>query len=235
MAPLIQAPMTTATPAVRQIDVVIGSHHLAGSLGVPPDARGVVVFAHDSGLSSRDDAYIAERLRGAGFATLLLDLLTFAEQRDRRNAFDIPLLASRLSEVVAWTATVRSIGDLPLGFFGKGTGAGAALRAASGADSRLRAIVSRGGGSDLAGALALAQVRAATLLITGSRDLPAIEVDEIALRRLRCENQLVLVPGAHHLFQEEGALAAVVGHARRWFLRHFDVGVSGDAMAVDCG
>ena len=212
------------TETTAPIDVVIGRDRLAGSLGVPPGARGIVVFAHGSGsgrLSPRN-TYVAERLRAARLATLLLDLLTPAEENDRRNVFDIPLLASRLSDAAAWTGTARSIRDLPLGFFGASTGAGAALRAASRGDDRLRAIVSRGGRPDLAGARALAQVRAPTLLIVGSRDLPTIELNEIAMHHLRCEKELVLVPGAHHLFEEPGALDAVVGHAGRWFLRHFD-------------
>lgn len=216
------------TAIMPPIDVAIGADRLAGSLGVPPDASGIVVFAHGSGsgrLSPRN-AYVAERLRAAGLATLLLDLLTPAEEGDRRNVFDIPLLASRLSAAAAWTATVRSTCDLPLGFFGASTGAGAALRAASEADDRLRAIVSRGGRPDLAGSRALAQVRAPTLLIVGSRDHPTIELNEIAMHHLRCENELVLVPGAHHLFEEPGALDAVVEHASRWFLRHFDAEVS---------
>jgi pimeloyl-ACP methyl ester carboxylesterase len=205
-------------------DVVIEPDGLAGSLGVPPDARGLVIFAHGSGsgrLSPRN-TYVAERLRHAGLATLLLDLLTPDEERDRRNVFDIPLLASRLSAAASWAESVASTRDLPLGFFGASTGAGAALLAASTAGERLRAVVSRGGRPDLAGARALASVRAPTLLIVGGRDLPVIELNEMAMRHLRCPRELVIVPGAHHLFEEPGALDIVVNCAARWFVRHFE-------------
>jgi putative phosphoribosyl transferase len=216
--------------AAPPIDVVVGPDGLIGSLGIPERARGIVIFAHGSGsgrLSPRNN-YVAEQLRRAGLATLLLDLLTPEEENDRRNVFDIPLLASRLSAAAAWTATFRAMRDLPIGFFGASTGGGAALLAASTADERVRAIVSRGGRPDLAGARALAQVRAPTLLIVGSRDVPVIELNQIAMQHLRCTKELVLVPGAHHLFEEPGALDAVVGLATEWFLRHLDAEASYD-------
>jgi len=214
--------------AAPPIDVAVGPDGLIGSLGIPERASGIVIFAHGSGsgrLSPRNN-YVAEQLRRAGLATLLLDLLTPEEENDRRNVFDIPLLASRLSAAAAWTATLRATRDLPIGFFGASTGGGAALLAASTAGERVGAVVSRGGRPDLAGARALAQVRAPTLLIVGSRDVPVIELNEIAMQHLRCPKELVLVPGAHHLFEEPGALDAVVGHATRWFLRHLDAEAS---------
>lgn len=215
------------TDVIPSADVVIGPDGLIGSLDVPADARGIVLFAHGSGSgrSSPRNKYVAKRLRQAGLATLLFDLLTRDEEMDRRNVFDIPLLASRLTVAADWTATMRPTRDLPLGFFGASTGGGAALLAASTADDRLRAVVSRGGRPDLAGARALERVRAPTLLIVGSRDIPVIELNEAALRHLHCEKELVLVPGAHHLFEEPGTLDAVVDHATRWFLRHFDAEV----------
>ncbi|WP_245649106.1 dienelactone hydrolase family protein [Sphingomonas mali] len=213
--------MTTIDPPA---DIVVEPEGLAGSLGVPADARGLVIFAHGSGSGrfSPRNMYVAERLRRAGLATLLLDLLTPEEETDRRNVFDIPLLASRLSAAATWAESIRTTRDLPLGFFGASTGAGAALLAASTAGPRLRAVVSRGGRPDLAGAPALARVRAPTLLVVGGRDVPVIELNEAAMRHLHCPRELVIVPGAHHLFEEPGALDVVVGYATRWFLRHFD-------------
>lgn len=214
--------------AAAPIDVAVGPDGLIELLGIPEHACGIVIFAHGSGsgrLSPRNN-YVAEQLRRAGLATLLLDLLTPEEENDRRNVFDIPLLASRLSAAAAWTATLHATRDLPIGFFGASTGGGAALLAASTSDERVRAIVSRGGRPDLAGARALAQVRAPTLLIVGSRDIPVIELNEIAMQHLHCPKELVLVPGAHHLFEEPGALDAVVGLATKWFLRHLDAEAS---------
>lgn len=212
--------MTAVEPPA---DVIVEPDGLPALLGVPESPAGLVTFAHGSGsgrMSPRNN-YVAERLRHAGIATLLLDLLTFEEEQDRRNVFDLPLLASRLAAAIEWTSRVRPIRDLPLGLFGASTGAGAALLAASTTPDRLAAIVSRGGRPDLAGSSALARVRAPTLLIVGSRDLPVIELNRAAMVHLACQRELVIVPGAHHLFEEPGSLDAVVGHAVRWFLSHF--------------
>jgi dienelactone hydrolase len=213
--------MTAVEPPA---DVIVEPDGLPALLGVPESSAGLVIFAHGSGSGRKSprNTYVAERLRHAGMATLLLDLLTPEEEQDRRNVFDIPLLASRLTAAKEWTSLVRPIRDLPLGLFGASTGAGAALLAASTAPGRLAAVVSRGGRPDLAGSSALARVRAPTLLIVGSRDLPVIELNRTAMAHLTCEHELVIVPGAHHLFEEPGTLDAVVDHAARWFLTHFE-------------
>lgn len=192
---------------------------LQALLRLPASPRGIVIFAHGSGsgrLSPRNN-HVAHRLHDAGFASLLVDLLRPAEEQDRANVFDIPLLASRLSEAADWVERVPQIGGLPIGYFGASTGAGAALLAASAPDRRIRAIVSRGGRPDLAGSRALSHVVAPTLLIVGSRDLQVIELNRIALSHLRAPKELVIVPGAHHLFEEPGTLDQVVSHAIRWF------------------
>lgn len=202
--------------------VVIETAGLQGLLGVPADPAGVVVFAHGSGsgrFSPRNN-YVAEGLRGAGFATLLVDLLTESEEGDRARVFDIPLLASRLIAATRWLSGVSRLAQLPVGYFGASTGAGAALLAAASEPARIGAIVSRGGRPDLAGSPALAHVRAPTQLIVGERDLPVIELNREAMRHLRCEHEIVIVPGAHHLFEEPGALDLVIGHATRWFSNH---------------
>ncbi len=205
-----------------QESVVIETAGLQGLLGVPADPAGVVVFAHGSGsgrFSPRNN-YVAEGLRGAGFATLLVDLLTESEEGDRARVFDIPLLASRLIAATRWLSGVSRLAQLPVGYFGASTGAGAALLAAASEPARIGAIVSRGGRPDLAGSPALAHVRAPTQLIVGERDLPVIELNREAMRHLRCEHEIVIVPGAHHLFEEPGALDLVIGHATRWFSNH---------------
>ncbi|MDF0489302.1 dienelactone hydrolase family protein [Sphingomonas sp. H39-1-10] len=196
---------------------------LNGLLAIPPDPSGIVIFAHGSGsgrLSPRNN-HVADALHAAGMATLLLDLLTPEEEQDRVNVFDIALLASRLVGAADWVRGLPSTSMLPIGYFGASTGAGAALLAASGPDPRIRAIVSRGGRPDLAGARALARVQAPTMLIVGSRDVPVIALNETAMAHLRCEHELVIVPGAHHLFEEAGTLDTVIGHATRWFAMHF--------------
>jgi len=202
------------------IPVTIGAPALQGLLGMPEAARGIVIFAHGSGsgrLSPRNN-YVADALRGAGLATLLLDLLTPAEERDRTNVFDIPLLASRLLLATDWAATHPDLARLRIGYFGASTGAGAALLAAS-REQRVAAVVSRGGRPDLAGD-ALAAVRAPTLLIVGSLDRQVLDLNRGALAAMRCERELAVVDGATHLFEEPGTLDQVVHLAMRWFLAH---------------
>ncbi|MCH8686234.1 dienelactone hydrolase family protein [Pedomonas mirosovicensis] len=203
--------------------VTIEPGGLQGLLGVPEAARGLVIFAHGSGsgrLSPRNN-HVARGLRDAGLATLLLDLLTPAEEANRANVFDIPLLASRLAGAAAWARQQAQLQALPIGYFGASTGGGAALLAASSDDPPVAAVVSRGGRPDLAGAAALAGVRAPTLLVVGSRDEPVIDLNREAMSHMRAEVELVIVPGATHLFEEPGTLDQVIGHAAGWFVRHF--------------
>ena len=199
--------------------VTVEPHGLKALLRVPRQPRGIVLFAHGSGsgrLSPRNN-HVAQELFDAGFASLLADLLRPEEESDRANVFDIPLLARRLRSAADWIGQQAETAALPIGYFGASTGAGAALLAASAPDDRVRAIVSRGGRPDLAGSRALARVRAPTMLIVGSRDLPVIELNRVALGHLRVAKELVIVPGAHHLFEEPGTLDQVVEHAIRWF------------------
>jgi predicted phosphoribosyltransferase/pimeloyl-ACP methyl ester carboxylesterase len=203
------------------LEASVGPHALPGFLGLPVRPKGIVVFAHGSGsgrFSPRNN-YVARALRGAGFATLLLDLLTPDEERDRTNVFDIPLLAQRLIEATDWLDQESSTHGLAVGFFGASTGGAAALVAASIIGDRVKAIVSRGGRPDLAGD-ALPMVRSPTLLLVGSLDGQVIELNRWALSRLRCRKQLVIIPGASHLFEEAGTLEAVVAQAITWFEEH---------------
>jgi pimeloyl-ACP methyl ester carboxylesterase len=179
------------------------------------------LFAHGSGSSrfSPRNNLVARALRQAGLATLLFDLLSEDEAQDRANVFDIALLGERLLAATAWARASAATRSLPLGYFGASTGAAAALMAAASLGDRIGAIVSRGGRPDLAGA-ALAKVTAPTLLIVGGDDVEVLALNRQALRALRCEKQLDVVPGATHLFEEPGTLEAVVELARRWFLGH---------------
>jgi len=202
-------------------EVTLGRLGLPGTLQLPADALGLVVFAHGSGSSrhSPRNRFVASELCQRGLATLLFDLLTEDEEFDRRNVFDIPLLASRLREAIAWQAGMRQIAALPTGLFGASTGAAAALVAAAQRPDQISAVVSRGGRPDLAGD-SLPLVRAPTLLIVGGHDYGVIELNQAALAELRCEKQLAIVPGATHLFEEPGTLDEVARLAAAWFVRH---------------
>jgi putative phosphoribosyl transferase len=219
----VTADATAADPPARDEDVEVpaGNVRLAGHLTVPERALGVVVFAHGSGSSrhSPRNRYVAEVLQGAGLATLLFDLLTPEEEADRRNVFAVDLLADRLGQAVAWVRQLPGCRGLPLGLFGASTGAGAALRAAAAHPEDVMAVVSRGGRPDLAGPF-LALVRAPTLLVVGACDEAVLELNEAAAARLRCENRLLVVPRATHLFEEPGALEAAARLARDWFVDH---------------
>jgi pimeloyl-ACP methyl ester carboxylesterase len=199
---------------------------LSGDVTIPDNAAGLVVFVHGSGSSrfSQRNRTVADLLVHAGLGTLLLDLLTDAEERtDAATAefrFDIPLLAERTTGVVDWLTQSAKTASLPLGLFGASTGAAAALIAAAQRPHQVRAVVSRGGRPDLADS-ALEAVTAPTLLIVGSRDEPVIELNRQAFKRLSGERHLHIVPGATHLFEEPGALQAVARLATDWFLTRF--------------
>lgn len=204
---------------------------LSGTLTLPQSARGLVVFAHGSGSSrfSPRNTHVAEVLQHARIATLLFDLLTPDEDRDRAARFDIALLTRRLLLAAAWLDRCAEARGLRLGYFGASTGAAAALEAAALQGERVAAVVSRGGRPDLAGPGLLETVAAPTLLIVGGCDDEVIELNREAMARLRCTKELVIVPGATHLFEEPGTLEQVADHAANWFRRWL-----GDAPAAPC-
>ena len=214
---------------IRTTDVLVGSRALPGSVISPANPTGLVVFAHGSGSSrhSPRNIRVAHQLNAAGLATLLFDLLTDLEAADRRNVFDIPLLAGRVQEAVRWTRQQTAFREIPIGLFGASTGAAAALVAAAGVPEHVGAVVSRGGRPDLAGD-SLREVRAPTLLIVGGADLDVLRLNRAALAELRCQAELEIVPDATHLFEEPGALDAVVRSACAWFARYL-VGGQRDA------
>ncbi|WP_049578095.1 phosphoribosyltransferase family protein [Streptomyces sp. SBT349] len=202
----------------REVTVPAGGRRLGGELTVPEGASAVVVFAHGSGSGrhSPRNRFVADALNGAGLGTLLFDLLTDEEERDRANVFDVPLLAGRLGEATAWLEGELAT-RLPIGWFGASTGAAAALWAAAEPGARAGAVVSRGGRPDLAGDR-LATVRAPTLLIVGGDDPEVLDLNRGAQERMHAPTRLSVVPGATHLFEEPGTLSQAAELARDWFL-----------------
>jgi pimeloyl-ACP methyl ester carboxylesterase len=205
-------------PAIASREVLIPPLGLAGTLNCPEGARAMVIFAHGSGSSrfSPRNNRVAEAFNRKRIATLLFDLLLPEEEGDRRNVFDIKLLAQRLTLAVRRVMAEPDVGHLPIGLFGASTGAAAALVAASELGDRIGAVVSRGGRPDLAGD-ALVHVRVPTLLIVGGADYDVIELNQWALERLEGEKSIQIVPGATHLFEEAGALDSVIELASDWF------------------
>lgn len=201
--------------------LILSPPGIEGTLDLPARAKGIVVFAHGSGssrLSPRNRA-VARGLHAFGFGTLLFDLLTEAEAEDRRNVFDIDLLAERLMLATRALRAHHVERGTPVGYFGASTGAAAALKAAALPRAEVAAIVSRGGRPDLAAA-ALPDVTSPTLLIVGSLDYDVLELNRQALALLRCERRLAIVDGATHLFEEPGAMDEVVALAGSWFRAH---------------
>ncbi len=199
---------------------------LHGDLVLPTGVKGLVVFAHGSGSSrhSPRNRFVARRINDEGLATLLMDLLTEEEEQldevTREVRFDIGLLAQRVARVVEWVGQQKELADLGVGLFGSSTGAAAALVAAAElpADA-VQAVVSRGGRPDLAEA-ALGRVQCPVLLIVGGHDDVVIELNESARSQMKCEVEMVIVPGATHLFEEPGTLEQVADLAAGWFARY---------------
>jgi putative phosphoribosyl transferase len=197
------------------VRIPVPAASLNGDLVVPTGATGVVLFAHGSGSSrnSPRNRMVAARLQAAGYATLLMDLLTPEEEqvdnRTRHIRFDIPLLASRLTGAIRWLSEQHDISGLPVALFGASTGAAAALQAAAEVPELVNVVISRGGRPDLAGD-ALERVRTPTLLIVGSRDVEVLALNTAAAARLSGHSEIAVVPGATHLFPEPGTLDRVV-------------------------
>jgi len=209
----------------QAVQIATGGKAIDGDLHLPDRATGLVIFAHGSGSGrfSRRNRAVAGALEDAGFGTLLLDLLTSAEESiDERTAqyrFDIDLLGKRVVAAADWAQTRRDLQHLPIAFFGASTGAAAALIAAAARPDVTRAVISRGGRPDLAGD-ALPRVKAPTLLIVGGNDLPVIDMNRTAMRRMSAPVSLEIVPGARHLFEEPGALEEVARLAIGWCNLH---------------
>lgn len=222
---LLQSPPLSATArsgeASASVHVRSGEVDLIGDLTVPASAVGAVLFAHGSGSSrtSPRNRYVARELNRYGLATLLFDLLTVDEDRDRGTRFDIDLLSERLADAVRFAENDERIGHLPLGLFGASTGAAAALNVAALRPDAVSAVVSRGGRPDLSGEANLQRVAAPTLLIVGGADTHVLDLNRSAQQRLRCHSELAIVRGATHLFEEPGALERVAELSATWFER----------------
>lgn len=205
-----------------EITIPLDKTRLNGFLGIPKLAVGLVVFAHGSGSGrfSPRNMMVAQTLQQEKIGTLLVDLLDETEARDRKKVFDIDLLAQRLMDIAQWLGGEERVQQLGLGLFGASTGAAAALQAAARQPGRFKAIVSRGGRPDLA-MDDLPSVTAPTRFIVGGDDFAVVTFNKQAYEKLVCDKDLVIVPGATHLFEEPGALEQVANHASDWFLRHF--------------
>jgi pimeloyl-ACP methyl ester carboxylesterase len=210
-----------------QVRIRAGDALITGDLVVPDRAAGLVVFAHGSGSSrfSSRNRFVAKTLEDAGFATLLMDLLTKSEEaidfRTGEYRFDIPRLGHRVVAALDWAAGETAVSTLPLACFGASTGAAAALIAAAERPAQVRAVISRGGRPDLAGDV-LPLVVAPTLLIVGGNDAPVIDMNRTAMHRMHAPVQLEIVPGATHLFEEPGTLERVATLAVRWCRLHLN-------------
>lgn len=215
--------MPPMNPALIQlVSLPVNGLHIEGMLELPANAGGLVLFAHGSGSSrhSPRNNFVARELREKGIGTLLLDLLTVAEDLDYDTRFNIPLLTRRLLVATQWIKLHPPTKDLMLGYFGASTGAAAALQAAAVLSDDITAIVSRGGRPDLAGQQNLTRVTSPTLLLVGGRDEEVIELNYRAYALLSCTKEMIVIPCATHLFVEPGALQEVARQATSWFIQH---------------
>lgn len=205
----------------NNVTISVKNAELEGDLTIPENAKGLIVFSHGSGSSRKSsrNRFVAGYLNQNGFATLLFDLLTEAEDDVFDNRFNMNLLSSRLYETTNWVKKQDALKDLPIGYFGASTGAASALFAASVLKDTVKAIVSRGGRPDMAEPV-LGKVQAPVLLLVGSDDKGVIELNQQALQYLRCEKQMDLISGATHLFEEPGTLDEVAKRASLWFEKY---------------
>ena len=212
--------MTSKASSLESIPA--GAVHVEGMLDLPADTKCVVLFAHGSGSSrhSKRNTYVARVLQQKGIGTLLMDLLTPEEDAYYPNRFDIPLLTHRLLAVTSWIKNDPRTKNLSVGYFGASTGTAAALQAAAASGDEISAVVSRGGRPDIAGISALEKVLAPTLLIVGGWDEEVIALNREAYEFLRCTKELLIVPGATHLFTEPGTLEEAARQAAVWFTRY---------------
>jgi putative phosphoribosyl transferase len=212
--------MSRAYPE-RTIQISTHSVLLEGTLALPEHVKGLVVFAHGSGSSrfSPRNTFVARILQQASIGTLLMDLLTREEDTLYATRFDIELLTIRLLLATHWLQEQLETKDLVTGYFGASTGAAAALKAAVALGSSIRAVVSRGGRPDLAEGV-LGDVCSSTLLIVGGNDEVVLQLNRAALAKLTCKKELMVVPGATHLFEEPGTLEEVARLATEWFQRY---------------
>jgi len=208
------------------VEVPSGPARLPGMLDVPSEATGLVIFAHGSGTSRHAprNRILANVLREARLASLLMDLLTAGEERIFESRFDVGLLTTRLSAAVKWCGLQAATAGLPLGVMSASTGAAAALQVGAALRNEIGAIVCRGGRPDLASRSALGLIKAPTLLIVGGEDHELIPPNERAFVSLKCEKEIALISGATHLFEEPGALDRMAGLAADWFARHLEPG-----------
>lgn len=210
---------------LQEVSIPVGNIMLEGSLHIPEEAHGIVLFAHGSGSSrlSPRNQFVARFLHDAQIATLLFDLLTPEEEviddKTRELRFNISFLAKRLQLATDWVSKYEITKNLSLGYFGASTGAAAALIAAAELGSRIKAVVSRGGRPDLAGQTLL-KVQSPTLLLVGGNDIQVIELNRQAFNLLTCTKKLEIVPRATHLFEEPGTLEEVGRMASLWFLEY---------------
>ena len=204
------------------VHIPVNGVQIDGLLELPPASKGLVLFAHGSGSSrhSPRNQHVARVLHGKGVGTLLMDLLTVAEDLNYPTRFDITLLAHRLLAATRWAKLFEPTSNLPVGYFGASTGAAAALQAAAALGPLISAVVSRGGRPDLAGSHELARVTAPTLLLVGGHDEEVIELNRQAYARLNGTKELSIIPGATHLFEEAGALDEAARQAAVWFSRY---------------
>lgn len=204
----------------KEVEIPVNKIILKGELIIPSEAKAIVIFSHGSGSSrfSKRNQLVANYLREKGFGTLLFDLLTEQEDQNYNNRFNIDLLAERLISVTLWLNKLAGLQNFQIGYFGASTGAASALQAAAHLDG-IGAVVSRGGRPDLA-MKHLNEVEAATLLIVGSLDTDVLNLNKMAYEELHCEKELLIVEGATHLFEEQGAMDKVSGLAGKWFDKH---------------
>lgn len=217
------------------VKLPVENFYLEGELSLPVKAKSLIIFSHGSGSSrfSARNRMVAKELHKAGFGTLLFDLMSDHEKEDYDKRFDIDLLTRRLVSITLWIYNHAEYADYDLGYFGSGTGAASALRAATQLDSIIKAVISRGGRLDLVTDEKLGAVKSPTLLIVGELDFHTLKLTHNAMKQLRCPYQLMVVPGASHLIEEPGKMKQVANGAVTWYKKYLRAGEMDPSFEYD--
>ena len=208
-------------------NIVIPTIYLKGRLFIPTNSKAIIIFVHGSGSNrfSIRNEFISKHFNEQEFATLLIDLLSEKEKQEdavsKHIRFDVELLTQRLISITKWVLNNQLTKHLLVGYFSSSSGTAAALNASI-AFNEVKAIVSRGGRTDLIEENVLHKIITPSLFIVGEKDDLIIKFTKRAYKEIINTNskEISIIPKACHFFEEPGKMEEVSNIALDWFKFH---------------